>query len=156
MVRQVMLMATETGKSAEGILLPSVPDFDISQLEYGFAEVHEFELLHMLVKETRILPASIMEIPHGVEEHLKAMVREILRANDMSDIVYRLSSSQEKEFCIIIGDSLLREYPEPSRFQQLIEGAMKLDPELLDSIRDEVDTLLSRAPVQRTRIGQPV
>lgn len=152
-VRQVKLAAAAQGDSAEGILLPSVPDFDISQLEYGFAEVHEFELMHMLVKETRILPASIMEIPHGVEENLKAMVREILRANDMSEIVYRLPSSQEKEVCIMIGDALLREYPEPSRFQELVEGAVKLDTELLDSIRVEVNMLLSRAPSPTMRIG---
>jgi hypothetical protein len=142
-VRQVRSTAASKGDSADRILLPSVPDFDISQLEYGFAEAHEFELMHMLVKETRILPASIMEIPHGVEENLKAVVRQILRANDMSEIVYRMAPSQEKEICIRIGDALLQEYPEPSRFQQLVEGAVRLDVKVLDSIRNEVDGLLS-------------
>src|SRR5690606_32673323 len=115
----------------------------VSQLEYGFAEVHEFELMHTLVKETRILPASIMDLPSGVEENHKAMVREILRANDMSEIAFRMSGSDEKEICIMIVDALLQEYPEPTRFQQLREGAVRLEPEVLETIRTEVSTLVA-------------
>lgn len=152
MVRQVKSMAAAKGDSADSILLPSVPDFDVSKLEYGFAEVHEFELMHTLVKETRILPASIMEIPFGVEENLKAMVREILRANDMSEIAYRMPVAEEKDICIRIGDALLQEYPEPTRFQQLLEGVVRLEPEVLGTIRNEVNMLISSTSTQ-LRIG---
>lgn len=153
MVRQVVAVAAAKGASADSILLPSVPDFDLSQLEYGFDEVHEFELMHTLVKETRILPASIMEIPSGIEENLKAMVREILRANDMSEIAYRMSGSDEKEICIRIGDALLQEYPEPTRFQRLLEGAVRLEPEVLETIRTEVSLLVAPGTPQ-LRIGR--
>jgi hypothetical protein len=155
MVHQVKKAADAKGASADAILIPSVPDFDISQLEYGFAEVHEFELMHMLVKETKILPASIMEIPLGVEENLKGMVREILRANDMAEIAYRLPPSEEKEMCIKIGDALLREYPEPTRFQLLLEGAVRLEPELVETISNQVGALIASDPSQ-LRIGRPV
>ena len=70
------------------------------------------------------------------------MVREILRANDMSEIAYRMSGSDEKEICIRIGDALLQEYPEPTRFQQLLEGAVRLEPEVLEAIRTEVSMLV--------------
>lgn len=153
MVSQVKTAATAEGTPSDAILLPSAPDFDMSQLEYGLAEVHEFELMHTLVKETRILPASIMETPLGIEENLKAMVREILRANDMSEIAYRMSGPHEKEICIRIGDALLQEHSEPPRFQKLLEGAVRLEPDAINRIRTEVGALVTHDS-SRIEIGR--
>lgn len=142
-VRHVEAAAAAIGASADSILLPSVPDFDASQLEYGIAEVHEFELVHTQVKEMRMLPASIVDVPSGLEENHRAMVREILRANDLSEIAIRMSGPHEKEICLNIGDVLLREYPEPTRFQQLLEGAVRLEPEVVETIRTQVAMLVA-------------
>lgn len=152
LIRQVMAVAKDAGKTTEGILLPSVAGFDTSDLEYGFSEVHDFELMHMLVKDVRIIPSAIMDIPYGVDEHMKEIMRLILRANNLADISFRLSSSQETDFCISVGDAMLQEYPEPSRFQQLVEGTLELSAELCGLIRGEVEKLLSDAPRPVRRI----
>ncbi|GAA2857848.1 hypothetical protein GGQ99_002332 [Aminobacter niigataensis] len=151
MINQVQSMAAAEGKSAENLLLPSVPHFDPENLGYGFAEVHEFELMHTLVKEARILPAAIMEIPQGVEAHFKGMVREILRANNIADLMIRLPSDKETDACLQVGDVLLERYPEVSRFQQLREGAIQIDPDALEDVRREVSAALasSAAPARQ-------
>ena len=147
-IQQVTSAAAAKGHSAERILLPSVPNFDISQLEYGLARVHEFELMFMLFKETQILPASIMDIPLGVEENVNATIRKILRANDMSEIAYRIAPADETELCIKVGEALLKEYPDPDLFQRVVEGKVRLDVQVLDSIRKEVEGLLSASSQQ--------
>src|SRR5690606_2358050 len=82
MVREVEATAAAAGKSADNLLLPATSGFDPADLDYGFTEVHEFELMHPLVKEMRILPASIMETPQGVEAHMKKLLKAVLRANN--------------------------------------------------------------------------
>jgi len=37
----------------------------------------------------RILPASIMGIPHGVEAKMKKLLKAILRANDIAELLTR-------------------------------------------------------------------
>lgn len=152
MVSQVQQMAESEGKSADNLLLPSVPGFDPEQLSYGFAEVHEFELMHTLVKETRLLPASIMEIPQGVEAHFKGMVREILRANNLGDLMLRLPSDKETEASLLVGDALLEHYPEANRFQELLKGAIRLDPSALEGVRKDVSSLLAGSSTQAKQI----
>jgi hypothetical protein len=151
-ITEVEKMATEAGTSAEKLLLPAVGGLDPEKLECGFAECHEFELMHTLVKETRILPAAIMEIPHGVEASLKTMVREILRANDISELMFRLSPSQETDACIQIGDILLDKFPETARFQQLVEGALRLDSNAMLTVRSEIDSVLAGRSSPHTHI----
>lgn len=142
-VRKVSSMAAAEGKSSDDLLLPVVPDFDPTLLEYGLHEVHEFELFHTLVSETRILPASIMEIPHGVESEMKKILNIVLRANHLSGLTSQLTDREETDVYLKIGDALLRRYPEAAEFQQLVEGAVHLDRDAVENVRSEVRAVLS-------------
>ncbi|MGB3390931.1 MAG: hypothetical protein WBA88_23450 [Pseudaminobacter sp.] len=117
--------------------------FDPADLDYGFAEVHEFELMHTLVREMRILPASIMETPQGVEANMKKQVKAVLRANNLAELMAPLSDRQETDACLEIGDHLLERYPEPSQFQELLDGTIQLDHDTLEGIRTEVRAILA-------------
>lgn len=143
MVHEVEAAATAAGKSANDLLLPAVPGFDPANLTYGFTEVHEFELMHTLVKETRILPASIMEIPQGVEAHMKKLLKAVLRANNLAELMAPLSDREETDACLQIGDRLLERYAEPSHFQQLVDGVIRLDQDAREEIHRQVRTILT-------------
>jgi hypothetical protein len=95
-----------------------------------------------------------MEIPHGVEENMKAVIREILHANDMSELAYRLPVTQGTDANIRIGDILLREFPEPTHFQQLIEGAVRLNVDAFDNLRDEINLIIAQEGSARPQIGR--
>jgi hypothetical protein len=141
-IRQIEWAAKSEGKSADSILIPSVPDFDPSAISCSLVEVHEFELLHSLVREMRLLPSVIMEIPHGAEASMISMVREIMRINDLGDLMIRIPMKDETEACLRIGDALLDGCPDADRFQQLLEGVVRLDERALDSIRAEIATVV--------------
>ncbi|MDX8465659.1 VPA1269 family protein [Mesorhizobium sp. VK23B] len=153
MVHEVEDAARAAGKSADNLLLPAVPGFDPSALSYGFSEVHEFELYYGLTKEMRILPAAIMEVPHGVETKMKKLLKAILRANNIAELLAPLSDREETDACLLIGDKLLERYPEASEFQRLVEGAIKLDHALLEDVRAELRGAIASAAASRQLIG---
>ncbi|TIT92173.1 MAG: hypothetical protein E5W55_18625, partial [Mesorhizobium sp.] len=146
MVQEVREMAVAEGSTADNLLLPVAPGFDPAALGYGFTQVHEFELFHTLVKETRLLPASIIETAQGVEPYMKKLLKAVLRANNLAELTASLPDREETDACIRIGDVLLERYPEPSEFQQLMEGAVKLDREALEDVRSEVRAVLASMP----------
>lgn len=150
-IRQLEWAAKSEGKSADNILIPSVPDFDPSAISCSLVEVHEFELLHSLVREMRLLPSVIMEIPHGAEASMISMVREIMRINDLGELMLRIPMKDEAEACLRIGDTLLDGCPDADRFQQLLEGVVRLDERVLDSIRAEIATVVSSLPASSKR-----
>ncbi|MCO6388937.1 VPA1269 family protein [Aliihoeflea sp. 40Bstr573] len=141
-IRQVERAAKSEGKTADNILIPSVPGFDPSAISCSLVEVHHFELLHSLVRDMRLLPSVIMEIPHGAEANMIAMVREIMRVNDLGDLMIRIPMKDETDACLRIGDALLDDSPDADRFQQLLEGIVRLDERVLDSIRAEIATVV--------------
>jgi len=153
MVHEVEATAVAQGRSADDLLLPAVPGFDPAALGYGFTEVHEFELFHSLVKETRILPASIMEIPHGVEAKMKQLLKAVLRANNVAELMAPLTDRQETDACLQIGDKLLERYPEASQFQQLVDGAIKLDHDALEEVRTDLRAAIASTPTPKPLIG---
>jgi hypothetical protein len=143
MVNEAARIAEENGSLADRVLLPAASSFDPESLGYGFAEVSEFELFHMLVKETRILPASIMEIPQGVEAEMKKQVKRILRRNGMWDLLEKLTDHQETEACLRVGDVILEHYPGVSEVQQLLEGVVKLNGDLIEEMKKHVVAAIS-------------
>jgi hypothetical protein len=149
MVDEVAAAAAARGKSPDNLLLPAVPAFDPDKLGLGFAEASEFELFYTLVKETRILPGSIMEIPAGVEAEMKKQLKQILNKNDLSDLLIRMSERQETDVCVQIGDALLQRYPGASQFQDLLDGTVKLDQRLRDDVRDMVNRLIESMPASK-------
>jgi hypothetical protein len=142
-VHEVEAAAAAAGEPADNLLLPAVPGFDPASLGYGFAVVHEFELFHTLVKEMRLLPASIMETPQGAEAHMKKLLKAVLRANSVAELMAPLSDREETDACLRIGDVLLERYPEPTQFQQLVDGAIKLDHDALEDVRAQVRAVLA-------------
>jgi len=146
MAQEVREMAVAEGNTGDDILLPVVPGFDPAALGYGMSQVHEFELFHTQVKEMRLLPASIAEIPQGVEAYMKKLLKKILRANNLAELTATLPDHEETDAFIKIGDALLERYPEPSEFQQLIEGAVKLDHQALEDVRKEVRAVIASMP----------
>jgi hypothetical protein len=146
MVQEVREMAFAEGNSADSLLLPVVPGFDPAALGYGITQVHEFELFHTQVKEMRLLPASVAEVPQGVEAHMKKLLKMVLRVNNLAELTAALPDREETDAFIKIGDVLLERYPEPSEFQQLIEGAVKLDQPTLEDVRKEVRAAIASMP----------
>ncbi|MBP0438054.1 VPA1269 family protein [Tianweitania sediminis] len=142
---EMAAVAAEKGRSADHIMLPASPDLDIGQVGYGYSEAHPFQLMHMLVKETQILPASIMEIPHGVEENWKKMTNRIMKANGLAEFLYRMPEQNEKNAFIRIGDALIEAFPEASKFQQLVQGSIRLDSDAQIRLRDHVTAILEES-----------
>jgi hypothetical protein len=124
--QHLMETAAGNGGSAMNMLVPT-GDIDPASLSLDFGEVHELELFHNLVKETTIIPASIIEMPSGTEEQWERALREILRHNGMADLVVRLPPKQAKEAYLRFGDALLAEVGEPSRLQEMIDGFLLFD-----------------------------
>jgi hypothetical protein len=146
LVQEVREMAIADGNTADNLLLPVVPGFDPAALGYGFAQVHEFELFHTLVKEMRLLPASIAEVPQGVEAHFKRLLKTVLRANSLAELTAPLPDREETDAFVKIGDVLLERYAEPSEFQALVEGSVKLDQQALEGVRSEVRAAIASMP----------
>jgi hypothetical protein len=145
-VQQVRETALAQGDSSDNLLLPVMPGFDPAALGYGLDQVHEFELFWTLVKETRLLPASIMETAQGVEPYMKKLLKTVLRANNLAELTSSLSDRQETDAYLQIGGVLLERYPDPNDFQQLVDGAVKLDHEAMEDLRKEVSAIIASMP----------
>jgi hypothetical protein len=151
-VQKVRETALDEGGAADNLLLPVTSGFDETALGYGLEQVHEFELFWTLVKETRLLPASIVETAHGVESHMKKLLKTVLRANNLAELTAPLSDRQETDTYLQIGGALLERYPDPDDFQQLVDGAVKLDHDALEDIRKEVRAVIASMPKTTAQI----
>jgi hypothetical protein len=151
-VHEVAAAARAAGVPAEDVLLPASTDFDPANVGYGFTEVHEFELFYTLTKETRLLPASIMETAQGVEAHMKKLLKAVLRNHSLAELLAPLTDREETDACLLIGGRLLELYPEANQFQKLIEGTIMLDHDVVQDIRAKVGAFLAATP-RRRQIG---
>jgi hypothetical protein len=84
-----------------------------------------------------------MEIPQGVEAHMKKLLKAVLRANNLAELMAPLSDREETDACLQIGDRLLERYAEPSHFQQLVDGVIRLDQDAREEIHRQVRTFLT-------------
>lgn len=153
MVEEVERATLAKGKSADNLLVPAISGFDPEKLGFGIAEVSRYELIHTSVKETRILPASIMELPAGAEAQLKKLTKRILINNNQADILLRLSDRQETDACLAVGDILLDRYPEVAQMKALLDGAVRLDERLLEDVRDTVEGIIESMPSKRLMLN---
>jgi hypothetical protein len=151
-VHEVEEAARAAGLPTEDILLPASTDFDPANVGYGFTEVHEFELFYTLTKETRLLPAAVLETEQGIEAHMKKLLKTVLRNHSLAELLAPLTDREETDACLLIGGRLLELYPEANQFQKLIEGTILLDHEVVQDIRARVDAVLAATP-KRPQIG---
>lgn len=147
-VHEVATAAKTAGVSAEDILLPASTDFDLTNVSYGFTEVHEFELFYTLTKETRLLPAAILETAQGVAAHMKKLLKAVLRNHSLAELMTPLTDREETDASLLIGEHLLELYPEANQFQKLIEGTILLDQDVVQDIRTKVGAVLAATPKQ--------
>jgi hypothetical protein len=147
-VHEVEGAARAAGLPTDDILLPASTDFDPANVSYGFTEVHEFELFYSLTKETRLLPAAVLETAPGVEAHMKKLLKEVLRKHSLAELMAPLTDRQETEACLLIGGRLLELYPEANQFQKLMEGAIELDHNVVQDMQAHVRAVLAAAPKQ--------
>lgn len=117
-------------------LLPVRGDFAREHFLTRLEEVHELELAHDLVKSTRSLPEASQAVPFGTEAYRNGLLHQVLRANNMEDLIYRLEPKAARKALDLFGDSLFMHIGEPSQLQQVIEGTRKMNefPELASAV----------------------
>lgn len=110
------------GRSPSSIVLAN-GTFDFDKVETSQGQIHDFELLHSVLKDVILIPAAILELPPSVPLEFERQVRQILRANRQEDVLYRIPEAQRTESLVAIGDLFLDAFGDPDEFQRLVEAS---------------------------------
>ncbi|KQY03700.1 hypothetical protein ASE23_12955 [Rhizobium sp. Root73] len=116
-IKKYEAAAAKIGPNA--IFGPQSGRFD---LEFKMREVHEFELLHTLIKDLELRPALRVDFDPSVELEWQRVIHAIVRSNSLADVVYR-PNVPERRAMIAVGDTILDKFPEPSMLQLLIDSS---------------------------------
>ncbi len=120
--------ARRAGHSPSAIIVAGA-SIDYDKIETSAARIHEFELLHMVMKDLVLLPASIIDLPPVVPLEFERQVRQILRANSLEEVLYRIPPQEKTESLVAIGDVLLSAFGDVGDFQRLMEASANNVPD---------------------------
>ncbi len=120
--------ARRAGRSPSAVVLAGEA-INLDKVETSLQRVHEFELLHMLMQDMLLIPASIVDLPPAVPLEFEREVRQILRANSLEECLYRIPPAEKTETLIAIGGVLLTAFGEVGEMQRLIENSAKNIPD---------------------------
>lgn len=95
-----------------------------TEVTVGFKDAHDFELLHNLVKDSYILPATALQIPAEVPSEWRRYLHAILRANSHEELMFRLS----EEELLHASELLLDRFSGKQEFQLLLEQSIAGQP----------------------------
>ena len=120
-IKKYEAAAVRIGPNA--IFGPQSGRFDV---EFRIREVHEFELLHTLIKDLELRPALRVDFDPSVELEWQRIIHAIVRSNSLADLVYR-PNVPERRAMIALGDTVLDKIPEPSMLQVLIDSSFNFE-----------------------------
>lgn len=117
---------TEAAEASEGQVLSPVllSPLGAEGLKAQLKSVHDLPFLSNLLQGATIVQGFVP--PRGVREDRNAMLLEIARRNDLSDIFYRLERTQAEAALNLFADAVLEEVS-PPRLDDLVGGAATLD-----------------------------
>lgn len=128
------------GRSPNTVILMN-GTFDFDKIETVEQRVHEFEMLHSVMKDAIVIPASIVEIPPAVPFEIDRQVRAILRANRLEDVLYRIPAEQKNEALVAIGDIFLDVFGEIEEFQRVLAASEQgISSEVIDKVSERIRT----------------
>jgi hypothetical protein len=137
--------ARRAGRSPSAVVLAGEA-INLDEVETSLQTVHEFELLHMLMQDMVLIPASIVDLPPAVPLEFEREVRQILRANSLEECLYRVPYEDKTETLIAIGGLLLSVFGEVSEMQRLMESSAKNIPNsAIDSIAKHIDAAVAQS-----------
>ncbi|MEA1842956.1 VPA1269 family protein [Agrobacterium tumefaciens] len=140
--------ARHVGKSPSAVIVAGA-SIDFDKVETSPTRIHEFELLHLVMKDMVLLPASIIDLPPAVPLEFERQVRQILRANRLEEVLYRISPLEKAESLIAIGDVLLSAFGDVGDFQRLMEDSANNVPD--SAIETIAGLIVSAVAGQATR-----
>jgi hypothetical protein len=129
------------GRSSSAVILAG-PSIDFNKVETSPERVDEFELLHMVMQDMVLLPASIIDLPRDMPLEFERQVRQILRANSLEELLYRIPPEEKAESLIAIGGVLLSAFREVGDFQRLMDDSASNIP---DSAIENIASLVAGA-----------
>lgn len=120
--------AREVGRSPSAVVLLS-SEFDLAKVETEERRVHDFEMLHIVMKDAVLIPAARVELPPTIPLELERQVRCILRANRLEDVLHRIPEGQRIESLVAIGDIFLNLFGEVEDFQRVLDESAEDIPQ---------------------------
>ncbi len=120
--------ARRAGRSPSAVVLAGEA-IDLDKVKTSLERVHEFELLHMVLQDMVLLPASIVDLSPVVPLEFERQVRQILRANSLDECLYRIPPEEKTETLIAIGGVLLSAFGEVGEMQRLMENSARNIPD---------------------------
>lgn len=141
--------ARQAGRSPSSVVLAN-GTFDYDRVETTQAEIHDFELLHSVLKDALFMPAALLELPPSVPLEFERQMRQILAANRQEEVLRRIPSAQKTEALVAIGDLLLDAFGDPDEFQRLLEAS---ENDVPDAVVAELAAAIRGAASNPTMIG---
>lgn len=138
--------ARRAGHSPSAVILAGEA-IDIDKVETSLERVHEFELLHMVMQDSVLLPASIIDLPSAAPLEYERHVRQILRANSLEECLYRIPPEEKTETLIAIGGVLLNAFGDVGEMQRLVESSANNIP---DTAIEVIATQITTAVADKT------
>lgn len=135
--------ARRAGHSPSAVILAGEA-IDIDKVETSLERVHEFELLHMVMQDSVLLPASIIDLPSAAPLEYERHVRQILRANSLEECLYRIPPEEKTETLIAIGGVLLNAFGDVGEMQRLVESSANNIPDpAIEVIATQITTAVA-------------
>lgn len=116
-----MLDDTQDGVDVQTLIVPG-PNASVSDIGVRLEEMHELELAHRLLTDTKIVPAAVVDVPPGTGEMLTGGLRKIVDSNGMRDFLATADVGTESKLLEMLGDLLFGHGTKPEQIEVLVNG----------------------------------
>jgi hypothetical protein len=137
------------GRSPSSVVLLN-SEFDFDKVETEERRVHDFEMLHIVMKDAVLIPAARVELPPVVPFELERQVRSILRANRLEHVLHRIPEGEKIESLVALGDIFLDLFGEVEDFQRVLDESAKDMPQ---SAIEDLAAVIEEAATKPRRDG---
>jgi len=147
---EIAKQAKNSAGKGSDLLVAATADFDPAYISVELNEMHEFELLHTIVAESYLLPATVLDLPDGTEAAYRSLIRKMMRANGLEESLLRLPEEREAETFLAAGGQILQAVSDPDKLQEIIDGTTSFDDAAeMHHIRSTLASIIETASAAR-------